>query len=167
MVFGGLVIAQSLHCVEHVVQLLQRYVDHQPAPDGLLGAWLNTEWVHLCFNAAVGILLLLLFYGYRMYEPAWRHWSPLGWWAMVGAIGIEDGLHVPEHLMRIYQFIRYGWDPAPGILGHTAAHGHGPFDLVPLHSAYNLVVTTLIIVAFIAFNDPGRRAAAPPRVGEN
>ena len=149
VVFGALLVAQGVHTAEHAIQLVQWLVLYQGKPQGLLGAWLGFEWVHFAFNTTVGLVLLLIFFGYRMDTEEWRSVSPVGWWAMIGALVIEDGLHVPEHVVRLFQYLRYGWDPAPGILGRTAAHGTGPFPLVPLHAAYNLVVTVLMAVAYV------------------
>jgi hypothetical protein len=148
---GLLVLVQSLHAVEHVAQAFQRVVLHEPAPRGLLGRWFDFEWMHFAFNVTLGAALLVMFLGYRMHRAGWRRAAPVGWWAFVGALAVEDGLHVPEHVVRVYELIRYGWEPAPGILGHTAAHGTGPFDLLWLHTTYNLVVTTLVVTCLVAY----------------
>ena len=125
--FAALLVVQGLHSVEHVMQLVQRYVLHEPSPQGLLGRWTNLEWMHLAYNVALGALLVAMFVRFRMWRRAWR--SPLlGWIALVAATAFQLGLHVPEHAVRIYEFLRYGWNPAPGILGHTPLHGTGPFD---------------------------------------
>jgi hypothetical protein len=153
-VLGSIVAVQTLHCIEHVVQLYQYAVLHEPNPKGLLGVWFDREWVHFFFNLTVGGLLLALFVGFRMYERRWQRSSPLGWWALTAAIVVEVGLHVPEHAVRLYQHVVYGWNPAPGILGHTALHGAGPFNLVYLHDAYNFTVTALLIVALVCFRVP-------------
>ena len=155
--FEVAIVAQGLHCLEHVAQVYQHLVFHQSDPQGFLGRWFNREWIHFGFNVLLGVALLVLFVGCRMDEPAWRRYSPLGWGAFVGALLIEDGLHVPEHVARLSQYLRYGWNPAPGILGHTAFHGTGPFNLFVLHTVYNFVVTGLIVAAYLAFRPRRRR----------
>jgi hypothetical protein len=149
-VFALAVFAQELHTAEHVAAAIQRLGFGESDPRGLLGAWFGLEWVHLAFNVTLAGMLVLLFVGYRMDRPQWRRASPVGWWAMVVALVVECGLHVPEHVVRVYQYLRYGWDPAPGILGHTAFHGSGPFDLFWLHTGYNVVVGVALVVAFVA-----------------
>ena len=167
---GTVVAVQLVHTVEHAVQLWQRLALHQASPKGLLGAWLNFEWVHFVFNIALGALMLLLFFGYRMWTRPWSLVSPVGW-AMVIAVIVEFGLHLPEHMARIYQYWRYGWNPAPGILGHTALHGSGPFDVVYLHAVYNFTVTALLVTAFLAYSRalrvraPAESARAPESNG--
>lgn len=159
LVFALAVFAQGLHTAEHVAAAIQRLGFGESDPRGLLGAWFGLEWVHLAFNATLAALLVLLFAGYRMDRPQWRRASPVGWWAMVVALVVECGLHVPEHVVRVYQYVRYGWDPAPGILGHTAFHGSGPFDLFWLHTGYNVVVGVALVVAFVAL--PSTAPVAP------
>jgi hypothetical protein len=143
--FGVLLAIQGLHALEHAAQLIQRFVLHERAPHGLLGSWVSFEWMHLAFNLTVGAALVALFLAFELHRATRRG---VGWWAFAGAIVVEDGLHVPEHVVRIVQYLRFGWNPAPGILGHVGGVGTGPFDLVVLHSAYNLVVTGLLMVAF-------------------
>jgi hypothetical protein len=146
--FGAVALVQAFHTGEHLAVLYQRYVLHQAEAEGFLGRWLDFEWVHFTFNLALSALLLLLFLGYRMDRPEWRRESATGWWAMVGAVVVEVGLHLPEHVVRMVQYLRWGWNPAPGILGHTATHGSGPFDVVLLHTAYNAAVAILLLVAY-------------------
>src|SRR5437879_3531283 len=158
--FAALLVVQGLHSVEHVMQLVQRYVLHEPSPQGLLGRWTNLEWMHLAYNVALGALLVAMFVRFRMWRRAWR--SPLlGWIALVAATAFQLGLHVPEHAVRIYEFLRYGWNPAPGILGHTPLHGTGPFDLLLLHFWYNAIVTTLLAVSFFSYRGVFWRESGP------
>jgi hypothetical protein len=152
---------QSVHTAEHAIQFVQRYAMGEPFAEGFLGRWLDFEWVHLAMNGTIGALLLVVFFGYRMYDPWWRGASPRGWWAFVGATAVEDGLHVPEHVVRIYQYLHYGWNPAPGILGHTPLHGTGPVELVALHFVYNVLVTGFLAAAFVGFFGGLRRPVGP------
>ncbi len=151
---GAVAFVQALHTGEHLAVLYQRYALHQAEAQGLLGRWLDFEWVHFTFNLALSVLLLLLFLGYRMDRPEWRRQSAVGWWAMAGAVVVEIGLHLPEHVVRMVQYLRWGWNPAPGILGHTTAHGSGPFDVVLLHTAYNAAVAVLLLVAYAGLVTP-------------
>lgn len=149
--FAALVVVQLFHSVEHVAQVAQRYLFHSATPEGFLGAWLDLEWVHFTYNVSLGVLLAIVFIGYKMYESRWRDITPVGWWALVAAVVVQLGVHIPEHVARIYQYLAHGWDPAPGILGHTAIQGTGPFDLLLLHFWYNAIVTVPLVVALVCY----------------
>jgi hypothetical protein len=102
------------------------------------------------YNFGLAAILVMMFVGFRMWREAWRR-PRLAWGALVGSIAFQVGVHVPEHAVRIYQYLRYGWNPAPGILGHTPLHGTGPFDLLVLHFWYNAIITTLLAVSFFSY----------------
>ena len=133
-----------------MVQLYQRIIGAESA-QGVLGAKLDVEWVHFIFNAGLGILMLMMFFGYQMYRAEWRTGSPLAWFSLVTAMVVQIAWHVPEHAVRMYQWFNHGWNPAPGILGHTPAAGAGPFDLLLLHFWYNIAVTAPLLLSWFAY----------------
>jgi hypothetical protein len=162
LVFGLVVMLQVGHFAEHVAQWWQRDVQHlSTPPHGLLGVWLDVEWAHFIYNASLGVGLLMLFLGYGMHRREWRAFSPLGWWAMAGALVLQVAWHVPEHAVKMYQWVAHGWVVAPGILGRTPAAGSGPFDLLLLHFTYNAIVTGLMIVSYLAFRAYRRPVVGP------
>src|SRR5438067_7125165 len=81
-VFLAILVVQGVHTGEHVVQVVQRVAFHEPNPQGLIGAALAFEWVHLAFNLTIGMLLLVVFFGYDLGAPEWRALHPAGWWGL-------------------------------------------------------------------------------------
>src|SRR5207237_10414929 len=90
-VLGVLLVVQTVHATEHVAQFIQRYGFGEQFPQGLVGRWVNFEYLHLAMNGTVGLLLLAVFFGYRMHDSWWRRAVPRAWWSFVAATAIEDG----------------------------------------------------------------------------
>src|SRR5437867_11612761 len=59
--FLGLLALQGAHEVEHVVQVVQRYVLRIPDGNGVLGHVFDIEPVHLAYNLAFLWILVLLY----------------------------------------------------------------------------------------------------------
>lgn len=150
LVFGIVVMLQVAHFGEHIAQLYQFRTSPDPA-HGLLGIWLDVEWVHFIYNTSLGVAILMLFLGYRMYRNEWRSASRVGWSALVAALVVQVAWHVPEHAVKMYQYFVHDWNPAPGILGTTGMIGTGPLHLIYLHFIYNAVVTTFLVVSYLAY----------------
>jgi hypothetical protein len=162
LVFGTAVMLQVGHFAEHIAQWYQREVTHVTTPPhGLLGVWLDVEWVHFIYNLALGLSVVMIYFGYRMYRREWREYSPVGWLALTGAMVFQAGWHVSEHAVKMYQWFVHDWNPAPGILGRTPKAGTGPFDLLYLHFWYNAIVTALLVFAFVAYRGYRRPAPEP------
>jgi hypothetical protein len=141
------VVIQSVHMFEHVVQLIQVKVWHVPDDDalGLLGYVFQfqgtEEWLHLFFNLALLASLWLLLGPIRAASP-----SIVPRWAyrvyLIGAVALETW-HELEHLVIISRVLRNDGCPCPGI-GDAVL---GVTDTV-LHFFYNLVVTAAMLVPF-------------------
>ena len=146
----------SFHMLEHVVQTYQAYVLGMTThAHGILGRYLDTDWIHLAYN--VGFLLALL--------PFWLHGGRLRTWRFQSFLGgiAASGYHVVEHSVKTWQAMVMGHDPALGIAGH-----YGP--LIPIHLWINLVVVALtfphIVHWALRLRRPLRlplRATAPAR----
>lgn len=54
-------IVQSFHMIEHVAQVLQKFVLGQPEAHGLLGTIFDFEWVHFIYNTSLEVALVLDF----------------------------------------------------------------------------------------------------------
>src|SRR5881398_1762840 len=147
LVFGMALLLQVAHFAEHVAQIYQKNVQHvKTPPHGLLGVWLDVEWAHFIYNVGLGLAIVMMFVGYRMWRKEWRQYNVVAWVALVAAMVVQAGWHVSEHAVKMYQYYAHGWNPAPGILGHTPKFGTGPFQVVYLHFWYNLAVTALLVV---------------------
>lgn len=167
-VLAASLLVQSLHYVEHIAQVVQKYGLGQPAPRGLLGAAFDTEWVHFLYN---GTLLALLVTAVASAGTGIRAWwraeRPLGWTLLVAAVAVQ-GYHFFEHAVRLAQHLATGVDPAPGVLGRFV-------DLIWLHFGLNTLVLGLMGGAFVALSAArcpalrpkawGREALACPLVG--
>ncbi|TMK86216.1 MAG: hypothetical protein E6G44_04295 [Actinobacteria bacterium] len=162
LVFGMALLLQVAHFAEHVAQIYQKNVQHvKTPPHGLLGVWLDVEWAHFIYNVGLGLAIVMMFVGYRMWRKEWRQYNVVAWVALVAAMVVQAGWHVSEHAVKMYQYYAHGWNPAPGILGHTPKFGTGPFQVVYLHFWYNLAVTALLVVAYL-----GYRAYRAPKLAE-
>jgi hypothetical protein len=138
------VAVQLGHQAEHVAQVVQAKVQGLAAAHGLAGQALDNEWVHVAFNSALLVALLVAAWGYRA-RP-----SKL----LLAAVAVQ-AYHQVEHLAKITQHVTSGATPAPGVLGHG-------LDLVWLHFWINTVVTLLVIAAFAGLEGKrltGRRRA--------
>ena len=137
-IFAAALALQLFHQLEHVVQVAQaKFLGIKPA-HGLLGSWVDLEWVHFVYNNGLYVLLVLATLAVlreRRVRP------PIGW-LWLGAVLAVQTYHVFEHVVKIAQHLSTGADPAPGILGFV-------IDLVWLHFAINLVVTVCMIGAFV------------------
>lgn len=138
--------AASFHMLEHVAQTYQAYVLRSEHAHGLLGRWLDTEWIHLGYN--VGFLLAILPIAAQGGDP-----SRLRYQFFLGGLAAA-GYHVVEHSVKTWQFAVMGHDPALGIAGH-----YGP--LIPIHLWLNLVVYLLVLPHLLAW---ARQAFRPQRL---
>ena len=153
-IFGAALALQLFHQLEHVVQLAQAKVLNIKPAHGILGSFVDLEWVHFVYNNGLYVLLLVatatLLSDRRIRPPA-------GWLWLGATLAIQT-YHVFEHVVKIAQHLTTGADPAPGILGFVV-------DLVWLHFTINLAVTACMIGAFVRLGlwhelQPGVRAAA-------
>jgi hypothetical protein len=159
--FVGVMVIQSIHMVEHVLQLIQVTVWHVPDDEalGLLGYVFQLqgteEWLRLFFNLALLTSLWILLGPIRAASPSIvPRWAYLVY--VVGAVGLETW-HEVEHLVIISRVLMNHGCPCPGIGDATL----GITDTL-LHFIYNAVVTSAMLVPFWfvvkARNRPEREA---------
>jgi hypothetical protein len=123
---------QSFHMLEHVVQVFQVYVADAEVRKGLLGAVVDTEWVHFGYNVAA---LAFIAWAWTLVRP---DRGPLAVHARASAGFLLAALviqtyHVSEHVAKVVQHVQTGIDPAPGLVG-------GQLGLVWFHFGINLSV---------------------------
>jgi hypothetical protein len=157
--FVGVVVVQSVHMFEHVLQLIQVTVWNVPDDEalGLLGYVLQLqgteEWLHLFFNLALLTSLWVLLGPIRAASPSMvPRWAYLVY--VFAAVGLETW-HQVEHLVIISRALLNHGCPCPGI-GDAAL---GVTDTV-LHFIYNAVVTSAILVPFWFVVRAARRGRA-------
>jgi hypothetical protein len=147
MAFLGLVamlVVQSAHMVEHVAQVIQKYVLRLPQAHGILGAVFDLEWVHFVYNTWLfGSLVLAYVWWRRTRSPK----VPIG---LTVALWFQ-GWHEMEHVVKMLQYYLMGITAGPkGILGFVV-------PLVWLHFWYNLIVLGLIVMSFFAIRSLTQR----------
>ena len=126
---------QSVHMLEHVAQVLQKFVLRQPEAHGLLGAIFDFEWVHFVFNTSLEVTLVLIFIWCRRSAG---HRLPLSLRAVVWL----QGYHVVEHVVRMFQYYVGDIAAPKGILGFV-------FPVIWLHFSINMIVLALIVVLIV------------------
>ncbi|HEY3082621.1 MAG TPA: FG-GAP-like repeat-containing protein [Chloroflexota bacterium] len=140
--FLGLLALQGAHEVEHVVQVVQRYLLRIPDGNGVLGHVFDIEPVHLAYNLAFLWILVLLYRIVGAHRPQGWTRGPVAWW-LLSATLLVQGYHVVEHLFKIVQYLDTGRNGTPGILGNA-------FDLVWLHFTFNTIEMAGLVAAFVA-----------------
>lgn len=142
LAFLFLVALQGMHEMEHVVQVIQRYVLGNPKGAGILGTWVDVEPVHFAYNVAFLSLILLAYFmgGFYKYWNSRRLIPMIAFWFMSFAL-VFEAYHMVEHIFKIVQFIESGRNGTPGILGHFV-------NLVWLHFSYNTIAFVPLMVVF-------------------
>lgn len=129
-------IVQAAHVVEHVAQVVQKFVLGYKVAQGFLGAIFDLEWVHFTFNTSLEIALLIVFFWWRRSHP--------GRVPLILTIGIWfQGYHAFEHIVKMYQYYALGITVGPkGILGYI-------FPLIWLHFFLNLITLAFMYGAWL------------------
>ena len=137
--FLGLLLLQSLHEVEHVVQVIQRYALRIPDGNGVLGTFFDVEPLHFAYNIAYFWMILVVHRTARTDQPdQWRRGMTAGGcWSSRCCCRLPR----PRHVFKIVQFLDTGRNGSPGILGNA-------FDLVWLHFTFNTITLLPLIAAF-------------------
>lgn len=136
--FSVLVLTQSGHVVEHLVQMVQLHLLHRPPPQarGVFGA-LDIEWVHFGWNTWVFISVLLLLGRFSRNPWLWATAALATW-------------HQAEHTYIITRYIQTGLPGDPGLAAMGGLIGSGlPIKRPDLHFYYNLIETTPLVVGFV------------------
>jgi hypothetical protein len=162
--YAAVVLIQSVHVVEHVIQLIQVYLLGIADDDalGLLGYVFEfqgtEEWLHLGFNVLFLSGLCLIAFGLVRSRAA-RSTIPtvaLGAFLFFG-VWLE-AWHVIEHAVIIANVIANNGCPCPGIVDAQL----GVSD-TSLHFVYNVITHVATTVPFLYLVRRGRRASRTDR----
>ncbi|MYE53986.1 MAG: hypothetical protein F4X34_02165 [Chloroflexi bacterium] len=138
--FVATVVIQTLHMVEHVAQVFQKFVLDYSYAHGLIGS-LDLEQVHFTFNLMyLGALIYVTLGWLNFGRRVCFHEKMLG--GLLIATVVVQGYHMVEHSARLVQFLNTGLQGTPGLLG---AH----FDGVVFHALMNTVVYLPAVVVFV------------------
>ena len=131
---------QTLHMVEHVAQVFQKFVLGYSYAHGLIGS-LDLEQVHFAFNLLyLGALIYVTLGWLNFGRRVCFHEKMLG--ALLIATVVVQGYHMVEHSVRLVQFLNTGLQGTPGLLG-------AQFDGVIFHAAMNTLVYLPAAIVFI------------------
>lgn len=127
---------QGFHWIEHLAQVYQHWWLSLPIKEskGIL-FFLDLEWNHLIFNF---VYLLPLAAAWFLLRGKVSRTAI--WFLAVGVL--VQSYHVIEHVVRIWQHLQTACEPCKGVLGWY-------IDGVYLHFAFNTLVLTLPLTAFI------------------
>lgn len=141
-VYLALIVVATAHFAEHILQIFQFYVWHVK-PWGLIGQVADREWLHVWYNLPFYLIMFSLYLAVRKKAPeAFPH--DKGMKTLAVFLWIQ-GYHLLEHVVKIYQYVTTGIEPAPGILGSVVG-------LVPLH--FFLVLVTYVLTVMVFFQSP-------------
>jgi hypothetical protein len=132
------VAVQSFHMLEHIVQVLQKFVLQLPVAHGILGASLDFEPVHFTFNILYLGLVAAVWISFTI-TPI-RKMNLI--YGLVTFVLVFQSWHFIEHAVKLEQHFVNGCISCPGILGYY-------FDPILLHFAYNTIVYVPMIVVFV------------------
>ena len=132
------VAVQSFHMLEHIVQVLQKFVLQLPVAHGILGASLDFEPVHFTFNILYLGLVAAVWISFT--KTPIRKMNLI--YGLVTFVLVFQSWHFIEHAVKLEQHFVNGCISCPGILGYY-------FDPILLHFAYNTIVCLPLIVVFV------------------
>ena len=138
--FLGLLIIQGFHEAEQVVQVFQRFVLDIQNAKGLLGQYFDQEPLQFAYNILFFLLLVSVYALSGAHRPQLWSRGTAAWWLLTVGILIQ-GYHAIEHIFKIWQFVEFGRDGTPGILGNA-------LHLMWLHFALNTAAYLPVIVAY-------------------
>jgi hypothetical protein len=134
------VASQTFHMVEHIAQVMQKFVFHINPAQGLIGQ-LDLEQVHFAFNLFYLSTLVAVMIGWFYYgSQVSKKWKAFGV-ALVLTVLVQT-YHMAEHTAKLVQFIETMMQGTPGILG---AH----FDGVIFHAVMNAAVFVPVVIVFL------------------
>lgn len=131
---------QSFHMLEHIAQLVQKFVLQLPVAHGILGASLDFEPVHFTFNVLYLTLVAAVWISFR--KTPIRKMNLV--YGLVTFVLVFQSWHFIEHAVKLEQHFVKGCVSCPGVLGYY-------FDPILLHFTYNTIVYVPLIVIFMIF----------------
>jgi hypothetical protein len=137
--FALTIIIQAIHLVEHLAQVLQKFVFHLAPAHGLIGQ-LDLEQVHFAFNLLYLAALIVVTVGWLYYGGQLCSRQKVLGAMLLGTVAVQ-GYHMVEHSVKLAQFISSGMQGTPGIVGMH-------FDAVIFHALMNTAVLAPVVVVF-------------------
>jgi hypothetical protein len=139
LMFALTLIIQALHMVEHVAQVMQKFLFHLTPAHGLIGQ-LDLEQVHFAFNLFYLTTLVIVMMGWLYYGSQICSKQKVLAVMLIGTVAVQ-GYHMVEHSVKLAQFLSMGMQGTPGIV---EMH----FDPVIFHALMNTAVFVPVVVVF-------------------
>lgn len=156
-VFFALVLLQGFHELEHVVQVLQRFVFGIPNGNGLIGSLADVEPVHFVYNSLYLGLLIAVFLLLGLQRAGASPHGRLVAGLVTFALAFQM-FHELEHVFKITQYFALHVNGTGGIFGQGPGALLPTFPIPLLHLAYNTVAYVPALAAFAVL--VGRAEAA-------
>lgn len=138
--FAATVGIQTFHMIEHVAQVMQKFMFNMSAAHGLIGQ-LDLEQVHFAFNLLYLGTLIYVMLGWLNFGGHVCRYQKMFGVILAGTVLVQS-YHMVEHTAKLIQFIATGMQGTPGLIG---AH----FDGVIFHAIMNTAVFAPVVVVFI------------------
>ncbi|GBC70448.1 hypothetical protein HRbin02_00215 [Candidatus Calditenuaceae archaeon HR02] len=135
-------VTQTLHMIEHSVQMYQHLVLGLPPKlaNGLL-FFLDLEWNHFIFNTLYLVFLAIILVRMKLWVLVSFHKEVII--PNIFIIGFTtQSYHLIEHTYRMYEFLTTGCTPCTGILGKF-------FNMVHFHFFLNIVAYLPMLLLII------------------
>src|SRR5713226_7962891 len=147
-VFFALVLVQGFHELEHVVQVMQRFVLGVPNGNGLIGSLADIEPVHfVCNSLYLGLLLAVrVLLGLHRDRPNEHGRLVAG--LVTFALAFQMW-HELEHVFKLTQYFALHVNGTGGIFGQGPGAVALLFPIPLLHLAYNTIAYIPALAAFI------------------
>jgi hypothetical protein len=133
-------VIQGFHEVEHIVQVVQRFVLNIKLGAGVLGSVFDVEPVHFLYNITFLGLLVSAYVGLRRANAIPRNRATV--MALLTFAVVGQSYHSVEHVVKLIQYFQTGQNGTPGILGHW-------FNVVWLHFWFNTILYIPVVATFM------------------
>jgi hypothetical protein len=147
-VYFALVLLQGFHELEHVVQVVQRFVLGVSNGNGLIGSLADVEPVHFVYNSLYLGLLIAVFLLLGLHRDGAGPQGRLVAGLVTFALAFQM-FHELEHLFKITQYFALHVNGTGGIFGQGPGALWPTFPIPLLHLAYNTVAYVPALAAFV------------------
>jgi hypothetical protein len=135
-------LVQSFHMVEHIAQIVEKFVLNHPQAHGVLGKSLDFEPVHFVYNLSYLTLVAIAWIGFRKIHIKKMQ---MAFW-LITFVLIFQSWHFIEHAVKLEQHFIEGCISCQGILGRVT-------NVMILHFIYNLVAFIPLVIAYMIIQD--------------
>jgi len=150
LVFLALVLFQGVHELEHIVQIIQRYVLGNPTGAGIAGSFFDAVPVHFVYNTVFLALLVATYLLLGMDRGGRKEFGTLAFTLLTFAV-VWQSWHEVEHIVKMVQWYSLGYNNAVGgILAVGPGAIYPLFNNALLHFWYNTIAYVPILIAYFA-----------------